>query len=472
MIFAVRGPAAARCHREQCDLLSTDLALTDLPSTATPVAEKNRLLLNFAVSSINLARTLVQDKPLTATKSNRLRGVLGHGELAIQFQPIFSLKQKRIIGLEALARPAGMDVGQAFAMAQATGCLLELDRLCRHKALEGYAALFAERVSTAQPLLFLNCEASVIDEGTVGSGALLQATRSAGVDPAQVVLEINESLVRNGGPLRRFVEEHRQHGFLSALDDLGAGHSNLARIAELRPQIIKLGRSLITGMDRDFVKQETVKSLARLGNCIGALVLAEGVETLEEVHACAVLGIDLFQGFVFARPQPADRLPLKLEAQDPMLLAASRHLREEAVSRLQERRRVGRQLEALAARGRDALMEHPMEEFDAVLASLARQASTVEAVYLLDHHGQQLGSTHLGLASQAEPNRLFSPSSNGADHSCKDYFFSLVDTGLERFTTDSYISMATGNLCRTVSMAVEHRQGCTYVLCLDINTQR
>lgn len=408
---------------------------------------------------------------MTAIQSNRLRTVLGYGELSIQFQPIFSLKQKRIIGLEALARPEGMDVGRAFAMAQATGCLVELDRLCRHKALEGYGALLAGGVSTAQPLLFLNFEASVIDDGTVGSGALRQATRSAGVDPVNVVLEINESLVRNGEALRRFVEEHRQQGFLIALDDLGAGHSNLARIAELRPQIIKLDRSLITGMDRDFVKQETVKSLARLGNCIGALVLAEGVETLREVNACAVLGIDLFQGFVFGRPLTADRIPLVLEAQDPMLLAASRHLREQAVSRLQERRRVGLQLEALAVRGRDALMEHPTEEFDGVLASLALQASTVEAVYLLDHHGQQLGSTHLGLASQAVPNRLFSPSSNGADHSCKDYFFSLVDTGLEHFTTDSYISMATGNLCRTVSMAVNHSRGGTYVLCLDINMQ-
>lgn len=424
------------------------------------------------VNGVKLKGLLAQDKPLTTLQSNRLASILGHGELAIHFQPIISLKQKRMIGLEALARPEGTDVGRTFAMAQAQGCLLELDRLCRHRALEGYAGLLEGGLATAEPLLFLNFEASVIDHGVVGSGALLQATRAAGVSPRNVVLEINESLVRNGKALRHFVEDHRQHGFLIALDDLGAGHSNLGRIAELRPQIIKLDRSLISGMDRDFVKQETVKSLARLGNCIGALVLAEGVETLEDVNACAVLGIDLFQGFVFGRPLPADRLPLDIEAQDPLLHAASRSLRQQTVSRLQERRTVGRLLEALAIQGRSSLMDQPVDQFDAVLAALAAEAANVEAVYLLDHDGQQLGSTHLGLASEAVPNRLFSPSSNGTDHSCKDYFFSLVDTGLERFTTDSYISMATGNLCRTVSMRVNHTQGSTYVLCLDINTQR
>ncbi|MFM7239362.1 MAG: EAL domain-containing protein [Cyanobium sp.] len=408
---------------------------------------------------------------MTTIQSNRLRSVLGSGELAIRFQPIVSLKQKRMIGLEALARPEGMDVGRAFALAQATGCLLDFDRLCRQTALVGYAELLTRVEPSASPLLFLNFEASVIDDGAVGSGALREATRSAGVDPTNVVLEINESRVRNDHALRRFVEDHRQHGFLIALDDLGAGHSNLARIAELRPQIIKLDRSLISGLDRDFVQQETVKSLARLGQSIGALVLAEGVETLEEVNACAVHGIDLFQGFVFSRPRPAEQLSLEPQAQDPLLHAAAQDLRAQAVRRLQERRGISRQLENLAAQGRQALMDHTADQFEWALASLVEQTSAVEAVYLLDHQGQQLGRTHLGTESKVVPNRLFAPSSHGTDHSCKDYFFSLMDTGMELFTTDSYISLATGNVCRTVSIAVNHSEGSTYVLCLDINTQ-
>ena len=103
-----------------------------------------------------------------------------------------------------------------------------------------------------------------------------------------------------------------------------------------------------------------------------------------------------------------------------------------------------------------------------VLAALVEQDPGVEAAYLLDSQGIQVGGTHLGAICQQVPNRLFAPSHEGADHSTKEYFFSLLDTGLRRYTTDSYISMATGRLCRTIALRLEHQSGATYVLCLDI----
>jgi EAL domain-containing protein (putative c-di-GMP-specific phosphodiesterase class I) len=410
---------------------------------------------------------------LTSLNFSPLESVLRGGAVGIHFQPILCLKQGRVVGLEALARPEAMDISQAFAAARELGCQLELDRLCRQRALDLFASLEprgsglpAASGPSWRPLLFLNFEASVIDAGVGGSGAILQATRAAGLEPQDVVIEINESRVQDDQALIRMVEQHRSHGFLIALDDLGAGDSKLARIAQLRPHILKLDRSLITGIERDFFKQETVRCLARLGRGIGALVLAEGVETLEEMDCCASLGTELFQGYVLGRPAPAERLALDRSA--PLLQGVAQRLRDQAVAGLRQRQIAGQRLGALAQQGGRDLMGRPPVQFDAVLAALVEQDPSVEAAYLLDSQGIQVGGTHLGAIRQQVPNRLFAPSHQGADHSTKEYFFSLLDTGLRRYTTDSYISMATGRLCRTIALRLEHQSGATYVLCLDI----
>jgi hypothetical protein len=138
------------------------------------------------------------------------------------------------------------------------------------------------------------------------------------------------------------------------------------------------------------------------------------------------------------------------------------------VAGLRQRQIAGQRLGALAQQGGHDLMGRPPVQFDAVLAALVEQDPSVEAAYLLDSQGIQVGGTHLGAICQQVPNRLFAPSHQGADHSTKEYFFSLLDTGLRRYTTDSYISMATGRLCRTIALRLEHQSGATYVLCLDI----
>jgi hypothetical protein len=128
----------------------------------------------------------------------------------------------------------------------------------------------------------------------------------------------------------------------------------------------------------------------------------------------------------------------------------------------------GQRLKALDEWSKRALRSCSTQKFAAVLASIIEREADLEAVYLLDGLGQQIGATHVGASHEARTNRMFAPSGDGTDHSYKDYFCSLVDTGLSQFTTDRYLSLATGNFCRTVTMTILHRNGCTYVLCLDI----
>ncbi|MCP9848888.1 EAL domain-containing protein [Cyanobium sp. Morenito 9A2] len=384
-------------------------------------------------------------------------------ELSIHFQPIVSLKQSTVVGLEALVRPGHTSVGQLFAKARQAGRLLELDRRCRARAMEEYRGLHLPR--SLRPFLFLNIETSLIDERAEGSGALLAAVLAEGLDPSDIVIELNETQTSDTVTLKRFVERHREMGFLIALDDMGSGYSNLPRIAELRPHIIKLDRSLVASVDRSFFKQETVKSLVLLGKTIGCLVLAEGVETQAELDTCAALGAELFQGFHLARAKPT--ADLHLAALQPMLKEASRRQRSKAVAAIQARRKEGLDLLNLARTGCDVLRHRAPAVFDTVLAHWVSGNAMVEAAYALDGEGLQISHTHLGQGIRPAGSRLFMPAQQGTDHANKEYFFSLRDTGLKQYITDSYISLATGQPCRTVAVMVEHSSAVDYVLCID-----
>lgn len=389
---------------------------------------------------------------------------LEQGLLQAHLQPIVSLKQRAIIGLEALARPSKMSVAELFAQGSTTGRMLELDRLCRRKAFEAYQSLVV--LHGEKPLLFFNFEASVLDQGVVGSTALQMAVKEAGLQPQQIVIEINESKVRETDALVRFVDLHRDLGFLIALDDLGAGHSNLPRIAQLRPNIIKLDRSLIEGVDRDFFKQKTVKSIADLGQNIGCLILAEGVETANEVDTCALLGAQLFQGYYFSRAKATAELDFR--SMHPTLLGASDRLRESTVRQIQSRRIESQNLQRLAENGRDKLRDCPITGLEELLKGLVESDPSIEACYLLDEHGTQITQTHLSSGTKPALSHLFAPALRGADHSGKEYFFSVADAELERYTTDSYLSLATGNVCRTIAIAVQRGPSKRYVYCLDM----
>jgi EAL domain-containing protein (putative c-di-GMP-specific phosphodiesterase class I) len=397
--------------------------------------------------------------------------VLSQGSLDIHFQPIISLKKKAIIGVEGLARPRDTVSGQPimpldlFAWASRRGQTVALDRLCRRKALASFSPMADAPQS---PLLFLNFESSVLDQGVLGSGVLTRAVSESGLAPGQIVIEINESKVADVAALARFVEIHREQGFLFALDDLGAGFSNLDRIGLLKPEIMKLDRSLIVGIEKDFHKQELFKSLVGLGRRVGSLVLAEGVETEEEVSVCVDLGADMVQGFFFGRPAAADRLFLELV--DSHLFAAAETQRKRAAERLGRGRA---EKEARAELMAGMLAETAAARYAGFADTLARLASRsprIECLYVLSSDGLQMTPTVFALTIAARPlSRLFQPATQGADHSSKEYFYGLAESGDLPYGTEPYLSLASGKLCRTLSCRFRDADGHSFILCVDMS---
>jgi EAL domain-containing protein (putative c-di-GMP-specific phosphodiesterase class I) len=196
------------------------------------------------------------------------------------YQPIISLKRGTILGMEALARGVDPQSGETvppdtmFSRATKDGRGLELDRVCRDAALKGFAGIEGHK----RLLLSLNLDISCVDRNAAGSGFLLSQTQASGISNNHIVLEILESKACSTEALLKFVSTYKNKNFLIALDDVGSGFSNLERIPLVKPDILKLDRSLVREVDKHFYKQELVRSFVRTAQCIGSQVVAEGVE--------------------------------------------------------------------------------------------------------------------------------------------------------------------------------------------------
>lgn len=223
-------------------------------------------------------------------------------EFRTLFQPIVSLRDGRLLGLEALLRlPPGTPLdGPAAAVRLA----LEQGRLVELEVAALAAHLCAARAFT-EGRLFLNLSAPSFLDQRLKARVLAERVRAAGIRAERIVLELTE-LVRAMAPesFARALRPFRDQGFLLAVDDFGAGFSNLKLLVELAPDFLKIDRSLVTGALENPRKRVFLETLAALGRRINCAVVAEGAETPEDLECLSACGIVYAQGFALAGPAP------------------------------------------------------------------------------------------------------------------------------------------------------------------------
>jgi EAL domain-containing protein (putative c-di-GMP-specific phosphodiesterase class I) len=400
-----------------------------------------------------------------------VRAILESRSLDSHYQPIVSTKDAKIVGLEALARPRVPGSGSPisplrfFAEAAAQGLALDADRFCRRRGIEGFVKYFS---SYPELLIFINLDASILNASTLGSNCFVDLVRGCALAPENVVIEILESAVDDEATLLRFVESHREQGFLIALDDMGAGSSNLERIPLLKPDIIKLDHSLIRGIDSEYYKQELYDFFLKLTSKFGTLVIAEGIETREEVLTCMERGGDLMQGYYFAHPsEPSEEMMSSCLEEATGTALAYRVYEGERIS---ERRRVADYCNDIAERVSREMRSRRFPDLDEALRKSIRRYPDVECAYVLDGRGIQLSSTVFNPSRSLQPGKsLFHPAPRGCDQRSKDYFLS-IDTRRTRYFSEPYVSKASGRTCITISTARLARGEVEEILCLDIST--
>ncbi|MDL5156934.1 sensor domain-containing phosphodiesterase [Actinomycetospora termitidis] len=242
----------------------------------------------------------VQLDDVTPDESAALHAVLAERAVTPVLQPVADVVTGEVVGLEALARgPAGPveRPDRLFAAARAEGLVHDLDDLCRRRAVE-----VADEAGLSGPFgLFVNVEpeAAPVDV-TPGPASVRLLDRGV-----TVVLELTErDLTGDPGRLLAFAEAARAEGFRIALDDVGAEPASLALMPFLRPEVVKLDLSLVQGRDPGEVA-EIVSAVAAYAEQSDAIVLAEGVETADQLATARGLGATLAQGWWVGTPEPA-----------------------------------------------------------------------------------------------------------------------------------------------------------------------
>ncbi|HZF74474.1 MAG TPA: EAL domain-containing protein [Acetobacteraceae bacterium] len=216
---------------------------------------------------------------------------------SVAFQPIVDVEAGRIDAYEALVRGPAAE-GAGFVLDQVTPeQLYAFDQACRVKAIEMAAKLGIDR------RLNVNFLPNAVYEPRACIQTTLRTARRTGFPLDRLTFEIVESEhISETNHLRDIIAEYRRHGFQVALDDFGTGYSGLARLAELRPDVIKLDRILVQGCDTDRTRMAVIAAMLRMAQEIGVKVVVEGVERAEEVTALRAAGARFMQGFFWARP--------------------------------------------------------------------------------------------------------------------------------------------------------------------------
>lgn len=213
------------------------------------------------------------------------------------FQPAVDVVAGRIVAHEALVRgPAGQGAGHVLGQLNDQN-LYAFDQACRVRAIELAARLGVDCD------LNINFLPNAVYEPRACIRRTLEAARRTGFPLDRLTFEIVESeRIADLDHIQTIIQEYRRHGFRIALDDFSTGYSGLARLADLRPDIIKIDRALVQGCDQDRVRLAIIAALAGLGAELGIKVVAEGVERAGEAAALRGAGLRFMQGFLFAAP--------------------------------------------------------------------------------------------------------------------------------------------------------------------------
>lgn len=263
-----------------------------LQGTAAPILDEKGQVVGFRGTRRRLTEAMATERALVAAKQ-RITDLVSDECIDVALQPIVDIVTGSLAGVEALARfRDGRGPDEWFADARATGQILDLDGLAFRAALK------------LLPNLPSDCYLSVnATPGLLTEGALARELCNGALPLDRLVIEITEHVKISSYPdLHASLAQLRERGVRLAIDDTGAGYASLSHVLQLRPDIIKIDRSLITNISDDPARRSLVTSLVLLALDLGASLTGEGVETPAELETLATLGVDCAQGYLLARP--------------------------------------------------------------------------------------------------------------------------------------------------------------------------
>ncbi|TGK99875.1 EAL domain-containing protein [Leptospira levettii] len=213
------------------------------------------------------------------------------------FQPIIDWNQKKIYSHEALVRGTQGESAYSILSKVNQTNRYQFDQSCRIKAIQ--------LASQIQIPAFLNINflPNAVYQPETCIRTTLEASREYNFPLNRLVFELTEGEeVQDHNHIINIFKTYQKYGFLTAIDDFGSGYSGLNLLAKFQPDLIKLDMELIRNIHANSVARKLTKAIADVCHEIGILVIAEGVETVEELKVLVDMGINLYQGYLFSKP--------------------------------------------------------------------------------------------------------------------------------------------------------------------------
>jgi EAL domain-containing protein (putative c-di-GMP-specific phosphodiesterase class I) len=217
--------------------------------------------------------------------------------ISMAFQPIINLNTREIFAHEALVRGAAGESAFSLLNKLNKDNLYPFDQSCRITALEWAAKL------QVPAMVSINFMPNAVYKPETCIRATLDAAERFKFPLSRIIFEVTEQeQVLDIDHLTGILRAYRKQGFMTAIDDFGAGYAGLNLLADFQPDLIKLDMQLIRNIDQDPVRQILVEATLQMCRKLNIRVIGEGVETLGELHALRDMGVELFQGYLIAKP--------------------------------------------------------------------------------------------------------------------------------------------------------------------------
>jgi EAL domain-containing protein (putative c-di-GMP-specific phosphodiesterase class I) len=218
---------------------------------------------------------------------------------AMAFQPIVDAAAGRVFAYEALVRGPGGEPAPTVLDQVNAANRHAFDQGCRTKAIETSARLGLAR---GDALLAINFLPNAVEDATACIRDIAAAAKQGGLPLQRLIFEFSEGEPVEYGRLGRILTAYKTLGVKMAIDDFGAGYSGLTLLSRFQPDWVKLDMELIRDLDTSRVKQVLVSAMLKACDELGVGVVAEGIETVAEHRVLREMGLNLQQGFLFARP--------------------------------------------------------------------------------------------------------------------------------------------------------------------------
>lgn len=258
-----------------------------------------------AIAISDLGRMQTLQTLLARARGRWLLEMLDQRRVETYFQPIICTERPdHVLGYECLTRGMTADdrlvmPGEMFGVARSAGLLFQLDRALRLRHI--HAAVKYD--VTAK--LFINFNPTAIYDPASCLASTVQAIANSKLKPSQFVFEVVESdTVADPDHLPRILDYYREHGYLIALDDFGAGYGSVNLLTKLKPDYIKFDMHLMRDVHLDRYKALVTSRLLDMAHKLNIRTICEGIESADEYQWAVRHGADYVQGYLFGRPSP------------------------------------------------------------------------------------------------------------------------------------------------------------------------